>query len=278
MRLGAPLPNVFDSPETWIAALRERGYRAAYCPLAPDADDGTVAAYAAAARDADIVIAEVGAWSNPLSPDDATRDAALERCARSLDLAERIGARCCVNIAGSRGEKWDGPHPDDLRDDTFALIVDTVRSIIDAVRPTRTCYTLEPMPWMYPDSPDSYLQLLDAIDRPAFAVHLDPVNWVNSPQRYFANAALIRESVAKLGPHIRSCHAKDIVLRPQLTVHLDEVRPGAGALDYAVLLRELQRLGPDLPLMLEHLPDEESYRAGAAYVREVARREGVPLE
>jgi sugar phosphate isomerase/epimerase len=278
MRLGAPLPNVFDSPETWIAALRERGYRAAYCPLAPDADDRTVAAYAAAARDADIVIAEVGAWSNPLSPDDATRGAALERCARSLDLAERIGARCCVNIAGSRGAKWDGPHPDDLRDDTFALIVDTVRSIIDAVRPTRTRYTLEPMPWMYPDSPDSYLRLLAAVDRPAFAVHLDPVNWVNSPQRYFANAALIRESVAKLGPHIRSCHAKDIVLRPQLTVHLDEVRPGAGALDYAVLLRELQQLGPDLPLMLEHLPDEESYRAGATYVREVARREGVPLE
>lgn len=94
------------------------------------------------------------------------------------------------------------------------LVVDTARAIIDAVRPTRSCYTLEPMPRMLPDSPDSYLQLLDTIDRPAFAAHLDPVNWVNSPQRYFANAALIREAVAKLGPHIRSCHAKDIVLRP----------------------------------------------------------------
>ena len=34
----------------------------------------------AAARAADIVIAEVGAWSNPLSPDDETRAEALEKC------------------------------------------------------------------------------------------------------------------------------------------------------------------------------------------------------
>ena len=277
MRLGAPLPSRPDSPETWIAALRERGYRAAYCPLTPGADDATVAAYKRAAEAADIVIAEVGAWSNPLSPDDAARAAALEHCTRSLDLAERIGARCCVNIAGSRGSKWDGPHPDDLHPDTFALVVDTVRSIIDAVRPTRTRYTLEPMPWMYPDSPDSYLQLLAAIDRPTFAVHLDPVNWVNSPQRFFANAALIREAVAKLGPFVRSCHAKDIVLRPHLTVHLDEVCPGEGGLDYPVLLHELALLDPNLPLMLEHLPNEASYQAGASYVRAVAQREGIAL-
>ena len=277
MRLGAPLPSRPDSPEAWIAALRERGYRAAYCPLTPDADDATVAAYKRAAQAADIVIAEVGAWSNPLSPDAAARAAALEHCTRCLDLAERIGARCCVNIAGSRGAKWDGPHPDDLRDDTFALVVDTVRSIIDSVRPTSTRYTLEPMPWMYPDSPDSYLQLLAAVDRPAFGVHLDPVNWVNSPRRYVGNAALIREAVAKLGPFVRSCHAKDIVLRPQLTVHLDEVRPGEGALDYPVLLRELASLGPDLPLMLEHLPDEDAYGAAATFVRAVAQREGIAL-
>src|SRR5438105_3773923 len=122
MRLGGPIAGAFESPAAWVAAVRQRGYRAAYCPLALGTDAATVAAYAQAARDADIVIAEVGAWSNPLSPDPATRAAAIEHCQRSLDLAERIGARCCVNIAGSRGMKWDGPHPDDLTEATFALI------------------------------------------------------------------------------------------------------------------------------------------------------------
>jgi sugar phosphate isomerase/epimerase len=277
VRLGAPIAGPFESPEAWVAAVRARGYRAAYCPLTSDADDATVAAYARAAQAADIVIAEVGAWSNPLSPDPQTRAAAIERCTRSLDLAERIGARCCVNIAGSRGHKWDGPHRADLTEETFALIVETVQGIIDAVRPTRTRFVLEPMPWMYPDSPDSYLRLIAAIDRPGIGAHLDPVNWISSPQRYFANGDLIRESVAKLGPMVVAVHAKDILLRDELTVHLDEVRPGLGQLDYVTLLHELDRLDPDLPLLLEHLPSQEEYDLAAAYVRSVAQAEGIRL-
>ena len=58
------------------------------------------------------------------------------------------------------------------------------------------------------------------------SVHLDPVNMICSPQRYFNNAAFLRECFAKLGPYIKSCHAKDILLRDTLTVHLDEMRPG----------------------------------------------------
>ena len=138
MRLGGPVfggDAVTRDPDAWIAALRARNYRAAYCPLDERADDATVRAFANAARAADIVIAEVGAWSNPLSPDDATREKALALCRERLALADRIGARCCVNIAGSRGPKWDGPHPDDLTEDTFALLVETVRAIIDAVKP-----------------------------------------------------------------------------------------------------------------------------------------------
>jgi sugar phosphate isomerase/epimerase len=255
--------------------VQNLGYRAAYCPLKPGADEATIAAYAQAARAADIVIAEVGAWSNPLSPDAAERARALELCKGSLWLAEQTGANCCVNIAGSRGAVWDGPHPANLTPETFEIIVAIVREIIDSVKPTRTCYTLEAMAWMYPDAPDNYVKLIRAIDREAFAVHLDPVNMVSSPQLFFNNAALIRECFAKLGPWIRSCHAKDIILTDRLTVHLDEVRPGLGGLDYAAYLREASRLPQDVPLMLEHLASEEEYAQAAAYVRSVAKEENL---
>lgn len=277
MRLGAPLVQPPADPAAWIAAVQAKGYRAAYCPVKPDADTAVIAAYRQAAHAADIIIAEVGAWSNPLSPDPAIRTAALDKCKAALLLAERIGARCCVNIAGSRGEKWDGPHPDDLTEATFDLIVSTTREIIDAVRPTQTVYALETMPWMYPDSLESYQRLIKAIDRPGFGVHFDPVNLINSPQRYFQNRDLIRSWVAALGPAIRSVHVKDIQLADRLTVHLDEVRPGQGGLDLCTLLRELARLHPDLPLMLEHLPNEAEYDLAAAHVRAVANAEGITL-
>ena len=277
MRLGGPLPQSYSDPDSWIAAVKERGYRAAYCPV--QQRDNMVEAYAQAARNADVLIAEVGAWSNPLSSDEHERRKAINYCQQRLALADAIGARCCVNIAGSRGRVWDGPHPENLTHETFDLIVETVRTIIDSVKPLRTFYTLETMPWLYPDSTDSYEKLLRAVDRRQFAVHFDPVNLVNSPGRYYHNGALIREFVSRLGPSIKSCHAKDIVLAEgHLPVHLDECRPGLGTLDYRVLLQELQRVDADMPLMLEHLAREEEYALGADYIRTIAQEVKVPLQ
>lgn len=277
MRLGGPVFGDFASPAAWAAAHAAKGYRAAYCPIGPTTDDATLARWIEAAAEHDLLIAEVGAWSNPLSPDEPTRAAALENCKRQLDLAERIGARCCVNIAGSRGEKWDGPDGANLTPETFDLIVATVREILESVGPERTAYTLEPMPYMYPTSADDYLRLLDAVAHPRFAVHFDPVNMINCPERYYASGAFIAEFVEKLGSRIRSSHAKDIILQPALTLHLDECPPGEGNLDYPTLLREVARIGPDAPLMLEHLASPEQYDAAAAHVRRVALEVGVSL-
>jgi len=278
VRLGGPVFDKCETPEAWVAALRALGYSAAYCPVGIEADEQVMIAFADAAAKADLVIAEVGAWSNPMSRDKDVREKAIAHCRRQLALADMVGARCCVNISGSRGEQWDGPDPDNLTEETFDLIVETTRSIIDAVKPTRTYYALETMPWMYPDSPESYERLIKAIERERFAVHLDPVNLVCSPQRYFNNAALIRECFRLLGPYVKSCHGKDILLQKTLMTHLDEVRPGLGGLDYGVYLRELELLGPDTPLMLEHLPNAEEYAEAANHVRTVAQKAGVVIK
>ncbi len=135
MRLGGPVFESYATPEEWAASARRLGYRAVYCPLGVDADDATIMSYRQAAFEADLVIAEVGAWSNPLSPDEGVRSQALEYNKACLLLAEKIGARCCVDISGSRGDKWDGPCALDLTEETFEMIVDNVRDIIDSVRP-----------------------------------------------------------------------------------------------------------------------------------------------
>jgi sugar phosphate isomerase/epimerase len=274
LRLSGPTFEKYNGPDEWASVIKKLGYRAAYCPVNAKASGDVVKAYERAANKADIIIAEVGAWSNPISPDDKTRRDALRKCRTQLALADRIGANCCVNISGSRGQEWAGHSPDNLTDETFDMIVETTRGIIDDVKPTRTYFTLEMMPWAYPDSADSYVALMKAIDRKRFAVHLDPVNIVCSPQRYYSTGKLIRECFAKLGPHIKSCHAKDILLSQKLTTHLDEVRPGLGGLDYEVLLKELSKM-PDTPLMIEHLKGAEEYRLAAEHIRSVAKKIGL---
>lgn len=275
MRLGGPLLQTYREPDQWAAALKSLGYSACFCP--PATGVSTVADYVAAAAAADILVAEVGVWNNPLSTNLHQRVAAIRDCQEKLALADEIGAVCCVNIAGSRGDRWDGPHPANLTNETFEMIVSTVREIIDAVQPKRTFYVLETMPWIFPNSAESYLQLFHAIDRPAFGVHFDPVNLINSPERYFNNAALILEFVTMLGPYIKSVHVKDIYLQPRLTTHLYEVRPGMGMLNYPTLLRSLSGFGRDLPLMLEHLDMDEDYYQAAEFIRHTARAVGVDI-
>jgi sugar phosphate isomerase/epimerase len=279
MRFGGPVFRKFTNPEEWVAAVREKGFTAAYCPVELDADARTIEDYRGAAQKAGIVIAEVGAWwVNPLSPDATKAKEAMKKCTRALEVADAIDARCCVNVSGSKGEKWDGPSALDLTEQTFDDIVSAVRAIVDSVKPTRAFYALEPMPWMYPDSTESYVKLLRAVDRKAFAVHFDPVNMINCPSRYFQNGAFIRDFFRALGPHIKSCHAKDIILGQQLTVHLDERIPGQGTLDYAVYLDCLNALeDKDVCLMTEHLDNEKDYDAAAAAIRSVARRQGITI-
>ena len=275
---GGPLFGSFEDPDQWIRQLKSLGYGAAYAPVEPGADEQLIRSYREAARAHRIVIAEVGAWSNPLSPDMVEAEAAIEKCVAGLELAERIGARCCVNISGSLNrDYWAGPHPQNLSEGTFDRVVEIARRIIDAVRPEHTFFALEAMPWSFPDSTDTYLQLIRAIDRERFGVHLDPVNMVTSVRSYFGNGALIRDMFARLGPWVRSCHAKDITLRQDNYIpQLDELRPGLGNLDYVAYLQELANLD-QVPLMMEHLNSAEAYGEAAAYIRSVARSAGIRI-
>ena len=54
VRLGGPLFDVINGPDEWVAALKKQGYRAAYCPVKPDASTDIINAYALAAKKADI--------------------------------------------------------------------------------------------------------------------------------------------------------------------------------------------------------------------------------
>jgi sugar phosphate isomerase/epimerase len=272
VRLGGPVFDPFEGPGQWMQSLQKLGYRAAYCPVQAGEDEKLIRAFEAAALKNDIVIAEVGTWSNTISSDPDEAKAALEKCIAGLQLADQIGARCCVNVSGSKNpEYWAGPHKDNFTAETFDQVVEITRKIIDAVKPTRSFFALEAMPWAFPDSTETYLQLLKAIDRKQFGVHLDPVNMITSPRDYFGNGDLIKEMFAKLGPYIRSCHAKDITLREDNYIpQLDELRPGLGSLDYSVYLRELNKLN-DVPLMMEHLNTADEYGLAAEYIRSVGK-------
>ena len=159
------------------------------CPPVDLNDKERIRAIERASQAEDVVIAEVGAFGfNMMARDADERRRALETMCEKLALADEVGARCAVNISGYRGpDARNRPHPENLNHVGFDLTVENVRHIVDTVKPKRTKFTVEAMPWIVPDGPDSYLELIRAVNRPAFAVHFDPVNIINSPRRHFEN-------------------------------------------------------------------------------------------
>lgn len=277
MRLGGEVKSAYNSPQEWAEHVYRLGYSAVYCPVDEMADSDTRKAYREMAQKLDVVIGEVGIWRNCLSLDETERKKNLEYAKKRLDLAEEIGANCCVNVAGNRGEIWDGFSIENYSDDTYALIVDMAREIIDAVNPKHTFFTLEPMPWMIPDSPESYLQLIKDVDRKAFGVHLDYVNMINSPRKHIESTKFIQSCFDLLGPYIKSIHGKDSIMENAYTTVIRETMPGKGNLDYTKILPMVQKLGKDTVFFTEHLPDEESYLEATGYIRKMADKAGVEI-
>lgn len=277
VRLGGPIFLKSSDPGELAAEHRRLGYSAAYCPEAKAGDTVRIIAIRDAFQKQNVVIAEVGAWRNMLDSDAAKRKANLEYVVERMALADEVGARCCVDTAGSyHPTVWYGPHKDNLTPKLFDATVENVRHVVDAVKPTRSKFSIEMMGWIQPDGADSYLKLIRAVDRPkGFGVHLDICNIINSPQKFYGSGELIEETFRKLGRWILSCHAKDLAFIPELNVHFQEVIPGRGEVDYSAYLTELSKLPVDAPLMLEHLKTAEEYEEGKRYIQKVAQSAGV---
>ena len=280
MLLGGTVAGKWNSPEKWERLLAASRFKAVTAPFSCRTPHAETAAYVAAAKRQGAVIAEVGVWNNLFDPDPEKAAAARDYGAGQLALADEWGIPCCVNIAGTESTAgWDAADRSNFRPETYERIVNSVRDLIDSVKPKRTFYCLEPMPWMVPDGPEEYLRLIRDVDREHFGAHMDFVNMINCPRRFLDAEGFIEECFRLLGPHIRSTHLKDIRLHPtRLTTILEECSPGEGDLDFGRVLTAMDRLlPPEAPVLLEHMRSFREYARAYDFVSEQAARVGVSL-
>src|SRR5438270_8510281 len=88
IRLGGPIFLKSDDPRELAREHKRLGYSAALCPRAKADDAARVREIEKAFAAEDVVIAEVGAWTNMLDPDDARRRANMQYVTERLALAE----------------------------------------------------------------------------------------------------------------------------------------------------------------------------------------------
>ncbi len=280
MRLGGTIVGNWKGPGEWEELLRASRFRAITAPFDCHTPAEEVRQYVSICRRNDVVIAEAGVWKNPFDPDPAVAQAAMDYAVGQLRLADEWDIPCCVNIVGTASAAgWDAADPSNFTAETYDKIIASIRQIIDTARPKRACYCIEPMPWMVPDGPEEYEQLIRDVDRRQFAAHMDFVNMINCPRRYLDAEGFIETCFEKLAPWIRSTHIKDSRMHPtRLTTILEECAPGQGTLDFAAVLKIIDRYLPeDAPVLLEHMDSAEEYTAAYDVVADAAKRAGVQI-
>jgi len=276
MRLGGTV--CFGQVSEFEEKLIASGFRAITAPFSCETPGEEIGRYMEIVRRHDVQIAEVGVWRNPFDRENGSAN--LDYARRQLQLADELDIPCCVNIVGTESSAgWDAADPGNFTDEMYGRIVASIQEIIDSAKPARTFYCIEPMPWMIPDGPDVYLQLMKDVDRKQFGVHMDFVNMINCPRRYLAAESFIEECFRKLGPYIRSTHLKDTKMHPtRLTTMLSECSPGEGSLDFVRVLQILDRYLPaEAPVLLEHMSTFEEYRTAYEYIARKAMEAGVQI-
>ena len=268
MLLGIATSLEHKTPIEWAKNHKELGCHAVLFPVDCTASTETIEAYRAAAIQEDLTIAEVGIWKNALAVDKKERETAIAYSIEQLKLADKVGAKCCVNIVGTpHGPLWDGGYAGNFSKETWDMAVTSIQYIIDAASPVHTKFSIEPMPWMIPTGPDEYLKLIEDVNRDSFGVHLDLVNMINCPQRYFFADEFMEECFTKLKGHICSCHMKDILLLHELTFQLRENACGQGTLNLEKYAQLATTENEHMPMIIEHLNTDEEYLQSLAYVK-----------
>ena len=268
MRLGTSSPLGHDTAINWAKNQIKIGCSSVVFPVDSSEQEEKITEYKNAADKAGLMIAEVGIWRNALSLDPNERRKNMDYCVEQLRMADFIGAKCCVNVSGAFGKRWDGAYKENFSKQAREEIIKMVREIIDRADVKNTYFALEPMPWMIPTGPKDYLKLLDEVERDRFAVHMDVINMINSIDRYFNPKELVDECKELLGDRIKSCHIKDIHLCDEYTTMLGECAPGCGEFPIRYYVQKMNEINEDMPMILEHLSTDEEYLKYMGYLKE----------
>lgn len=271
MRLGVSTSFNAKNPEEWVKSQCDIDCKSVVFPLDCSASKSLVDEYVQAAKENDLMIAEVGIWRNAIASDINECNENLEYSIGQLELAEYIGARCCVNVAGAAGAagcRWDGGFKENFSTNTWEKTVSMVRKVIDEVKPVKTFFALEPMPWMIPTGPLEYLKLIDCVERDRFAVHMDIINMISNPERFFFPEEFMDNVFDLLGNRIKSCHIKDIRLLEGYTFQLEECGCGEGVFPLEYYAKLINKVDENMPVIIEHLSTDDEYVKSMKYVKE----------
>ncbi len=268
-----------------VASLRKEGFSSAIVSASEaflSMSEPTASEFRASLKQHNVIVFEVGGYRNILHTDEQARQANLKHLARCLEAADRIGCKMVGTITGSRNPEGNqfgdnyAVHPDNWTLETWKLTVAGIKQILKDTAGVKAALGMEAQVTTNLDGPVAHRNLMEDCGSDRVKVNLDPTNMVHL-WNHFHTTELINECFDLLGEDIFGCHAKDSYVFPHSqTVHIQEVCPGRGSLDYETYLLRLSHLKWPRSLLPEHIPADQ-FAEAYAFIRKVAAKVGVKI-
>lgn len=228
---------------------------------------------------AGITPVQTNGYCNLIAPDEAIRRENVAATRELLRRADIAGSRAVVVGGGHRDPAVPrdvfSAHPDNWKPEAIELLAQSCREVVDGLDLKTTRLSVETWVMTPLDSPKSVRKFLDLVGHKSVGILFDPVNMMNL-DRHYRSGEFIAECFDAFGDDIVHVHAKDTkLIAAEFTYKMSEAKIGTGQLDFAELLRQMSRKAEDLPLVVEHLRERDDYADAIAYIRRIAKAEGL---
>lgn len=282
MKLGVVglLPPWEQIDLTAARRVRTMGFRGAsvYFERPLEADLASVRHLKRILDEAGLEVAQVnGGYEVLVNADERLRAEGIRGVQSLVRIGRLLDAQSVYVRPGSHNPRgaWY-PHPENYTAQTWDRLMDSLRQVAQTALAEGMVLALEGHVLSLLDTPRRVRDALDAVGSPAVKFNSDPVNFIGTARDACDPSRIADELFSLLGRDTVAAHLKDVKVRDELVLHIDEVVIGEGTMRYDLLLRQLETINPALYGLIEHLPDESIPRAREGVVR-AARKAGIDL-
>jgi sugar phosphate isomerase/epimerase len=221
----------------------------------------------------------ISSYTNILHPNSAQRKANLDRLRKIIQHAHDLGSPYVPVETGTFHPDSDWlPHPKNQTEEGYAECRAAIQDLVSLSREHGVVFVVEPYVNNVIGSVERTVQLFADINDPHLGLAMDPCNYFDCHNISEMDQTL-KGIFAALDEKITFAHAKDVKLVDtdkgvrmakiyateghafRGSGRIEQPACGLGTLNYGLYLQRLARNHPNLPIIIEHLDEEDVPRA-----------------
>jgi sugar phosphate isomerase/epimerase len=203
----------------------------------------------------------ISGYTNLVHPDGSKRKKDLDHLKQIIRYAHDLGSPYVISETGTFNYDSDWlDHEKNKTEEGYHECMEVVQSIVDFSRKNGVTFLIETHVKNIIGSIQQTLRLFADIQDPHLGLLMDPTNYFNDDNIDQMDKT-IDQIFNALSDKIKISHAKDVTRDGLGGAGIIKPAPGLGSLNYDLYLQRLSKHHPNIPIIIEHLEEEDVPRA-----------------